>query len=294
MAYQSPRSTRQRGKFTGTAQCRPVHTAQIASNVSWFPKGLQTYVWVADEVWQCASLFPQIRQWAQAIHRGGSKTLITMPATPALFDDGLGTGRSAVDIWTIQPSMWNASADSIAKAQAKGDSIWSYNGLVQDSYSPKWEIDFPLINYRIQLGFISQSLGIAGVLYWRADWWPTDPWYQVNTEGLFDANNYPGEGLLVYPGAEAGLSGFVPSIRLKQLRDGIQDYEYINLMKKLGLSTAATNISKSVGADWKHWTKSPQALESARKAAASAIEATMAATGQNQNASLTAPTIRRL
>ena len=53
------------------------------------------------------------------------------------------------------------------QALAKGDSLWSYNTLVQDPYSPKWEIDFDPINFRIQPGFISQSLGPTGMLYWR-------------------------------------------------------------------------------------------------------------------------------
>ena len=100
---------------------------------------------------------------------------------PQLYDDGLGTGRSAVDIWTMLPLAYN-DAQSFSRPRnvtyvlQKGDKAWSYNDLVQDSYSPKWELDFLPINYRIQAGFISQSLGLTGLLYWSVDDWSANPW----------------------------------------------------------------------------------------------------------------------
>ena len=113
--------------------------------------------------------------------------------------------------------------------------MWSYNALVQDSYSPKWLIDYDPIGYRLQAGFLSQSYGLTGLLYWRIDRWDGDPWMRVNNEGAFNSSNYPGDGMLVYPGEPAGLPGsVVPSLRLKQLRDGEQDYEYVELLKHMG------------------------------------------------------------
>ena len=58
------------------------------------------------------------------------------------------------------------TAQSYLSALAKGDEVWSYNTEVQDPYSPKWEIDFAPINFRIQPGFINQSLHLTGLLYW--------------------------------------------------------------------------------------------------------------------------------
>ena len=108
----------------------------------------------------------------------------------------------------------------------KGDSVWSYNTLVQDAYSPKWLIDFDPVNFRIQPGFISQSLNLTGLLYWRVDKWPSDPWNNVNNAGTYSSANYPGEGMLVYPGQQVGVKGVVASMRLKWLRDGVEDYDY--------------------------------------------------------------------
>ena len=220
--------------------------------------------YVADEVGACPSLLPQIKQWAMALHQAGVKSLITMAPLPELFDDGEGTGRSAVDIWVALPKVYDKAAKAVALALAKGDEVWSYNTLVQDPYSPKWEIDFAPINFRIQPGFISQSLSLSGLLYWRADMWPSDPWNNANNTGSFSSNNYPGEGMLVYPGEPVGIQGVAPSMRLKWIRDGVEDYEYVALLKKAGYGDWALQIARRVAPDWTNWTRDPGALESAR------------------------------
>ena len=127
--------------------------------------------------------------------------------SPRLYSDGSGTGRSAVDIWVLLPVMYNNSKSEVDHVLKKGDSVWSYNTLVQDAYSPKWEIDFDPVNFRIQPGFINQSLNLTGLLYWRIDRWTSDPWNNVNNTGAFSSANYPGEGMLVYPGQQVGVPG---------------------------------------------------------------------------------------
>jgi hypothetical protein len=227
---------------------------------------LLLFDYVADEIGACPSLFPQIKQWASAMHRAGVKSLVTMAPVRDLFDDGLGSGRSAVDIWVVLPVMYDKATGTVTQALAKGDEVWSYNTLVQDAYSPKWEIDFAPINFRIQPGFISQLLKLTGLLYWRVDMWLADPWNNVNNAGTFSSNNYPGEGTLVYPGDPVGIRGVAPSMRLKWIRDGVEDYEYIALLKKAGLGDWALQIAGSVAHDWSNWTRNPNALESARRA----------------------------
>ena len=154
----------------------------------------------------------------------------------------------------------------------KGDAVWSYNTLVQDAYSPKWLIDFDPVNFRIQPGFINQSLNLTGLLYWRIDRFPSDPWNNVNNSGTYSSANYPGEGMLVYPGQQVGVPGVVASMRLKWLRDGVEDYEYVQILKKLGKAELAMQIARSVGADWTNWTRDPGALVSARQKLGEAID----------------------
>lgn len=234
--------------------------------------GLMLYDYSADEIGHCTNLYPTIRQWANNMHQAGIKNLISISPTPALYDDGSGTGRSAVDIWVLLPIMYDHNKTHVDEVLKKGDSVWSYNTLVQDAFSPKWLIDFDPVNFRIQPGFISQSLNLTGLLYWRIDRWGSDPWNNVNNTGTFSSANYPGEGMLVYPGQPVGVKGVVASMRLKWLRDGVEDYDYVQLLKELGKPELAMEISRSVGADWTNWSRDPNAVEAAREKLGEAIE----------------------
>ena len=44
-------------------------------------------------------------------------------------------------------------------------------------------------------------------------------------------------------------------MRLKWVRDGVEDYEYIEILKNLGKADLALQIARSVGPDWTHWTR---------------------------------------
>jgi uncharacterized protein YjdB len=250
--------------------------------------------------------------YAQALHQAttssypnGVNNLVSQQPVSELFSDGLGTGRSAVDDWTMLPLNYDIAeldttdvedggANAVASVLKHGDQIWSYNTEVQDAYSPKWELDFPPIDYRIQPGFINQSLGITGLVYWAVADWPTTKGCPNNpatsptptsSSGGKDWTNpqgcqnpdYPGEGILVYPGEPAGLqsttayAGVAPSMRLKYLRDGAQDYEYFQLLKNCGGTLSQTvlntlSLSGTESPNWHDWTTNYENLESARLA----------------------------
>lgn len=53
-------------------------------------------------------------------------------------------------------------------------------------------------------------------------------------------------------------------MQLKWLRDGVEDYDYIQILKNLGKADLALQIARSVGPDWTNWTRDANAIESAR------------------------------
>jgi hypothetical protein len=240
----------------------PPSVDAIEAKAKSFPVSTKLYNYTADEIVRFPQLYPRIREWARALHEAGVLNLITMAPVPALFDDG--TGRSAVDIWVLQPEYYETSPENVRAAQAKGNSVWSYVALVQDDHSPWWEIDFPPMNFRIMPGFINQSLGFTGLLYWAVDYWTAKPWEDVDSYPQPDAH-YPGEGVLVYPGDAVGVQGTVPSMRLKWIRKGVEDYEYVELLKKRGRGEWALSVVRQVAKDFRNWSDDPVAIERARR-----------------------------
>ena len=225
---------------------------------------LHLYNYTADEIDRCPELIEQVKAWARVLHQAGVDNLITMTPVPQLYDDGSGTGRSAVDIWVLLPTMYNRALRQVDEVLRKGDRVWSYNALVQDGYSPKWQIDFAPINYRIQAGFMSQSLRLTGLLYWEVSHWTTEPWTNVQTYKS-EGDEFPGDGMLVYPGEQIGVPGVVPSMRLKWLRDGVEDFEYVEILKRYGCADFAMKAARNVAVSWSQWTQDAAVLERERR-----------------------------
>jgi hypothetical protein len=95
------------------------------------------------------------------------------------------------------------------------------------------------------------------VLFWPAG----DPWMNP-----LNYRQFNGEGSLFYPGADASIEGPVASMRLKALRDGLEDYEYLVLAGEAGAAQAAS-IAKS----WTQWETNPAKIAAAREELAKVI-----------------------
>jgi len=249
--------------YYGAATCHSIEPApsvsDIQSQVAMYPPGLSLDIYPADEVSGCTAIYPALKEWARNAHAAGVKIVITMQPDPALYDDGSGTGAPAVDHWVLLPRQWPASL-----AGVPGE-VWSYNNLGGDHYSPKWQIDFLPINYRIQAGFLNQMLGATGLLYWSVDAWPSEAtaWDNVLL-GPISGAYWPGEGILIYPGSRVGTAEPAPSMRLKYLRDGIQDYEYVALLKQRNGLSFINAVIRPIARDWHTWTQDQNLLESVR------------------------------
>ncbi len=239
--------------------------ADIKSRKAQHQSDLLIYNYSADEIDNCPDLDPILRQWAENLHQAGVKNLVTMKPRANLASNSAVDGKPAVDIWVVMSEMYNASVEQINNVIKKGSQVWSFNALMYNPQAPNWQIDFLPINFRIQPGFIHQSLGLNGLLYWRVDLWTKDPWNDIQTFKNTENYGFPGEGMLFYPGNAVGVSGVVPSMRLKWLRDGVEDYEYVEVLKKKGRGSWAIDVSKTVGPNWKDWTRDPKALAAARQ-----------------------------
>ena len=234
------------------AKAKPTATDVNAAIAKYAP--LPPYAYIADEVYTSCDSSTPLYNWTEAL-RGKVKTLVTIAPR---------TGWEWLDIFVTLPK-FDVPAD-VAAAQDRGSEVWSYNCLAQDGYSPKWLLDYAPINYRIQPGFLNWRRGLTGLLYWRVDYWSGgtgDPW----TSGeVYSSSSYPGEGMLVYPGANIGMADntVAPSMRLKYLRDGVDDFDYLTLLVASGQGEWAQGVVAPIAADWKTWTRDSAVLETVR------------------------------
>jgi hypothetical protein len=186
---------------------RPPGAAQIAQRAAAFPRGPLLYNLTADGVdddCPAAAVGP-LQRWAEALHAAGVANLVVGAPDPRLLADA-GRGRPAVDVWAVGPAAYHAATERVRAAVAGGAEVWATTALGGADGSPAWLLDRPPIAYRLLPGYVSQSLGLKGLLYWAADHWSADPWTDVEYRTR-DGQAWPGEGLLVYPGGPAGVQG---------------------------------------------------------------------------------------
>ncbi len=165
--------------------------------------------------------------------------------------------------------------------QQMGKEVWLYVSGPQPPY-PTLVIDYPAIAYRI-LPWMCWKYGVTGLLYWSVNYWTTNPYVEpMNTRWKQNGN-----GSLYYPGPD----GPVPSLRLEVLRDGIEDYEYLALLRQaivrlealepprrsanqalIERATSLTTVDDTLVASMKEYTDDPEQLAARRAAIASVLE----------------------
>jgi hypothetical protein len=129
--------------------------------------------------------------------------------------------------------------------------------------TPEWEVDYPPINERIQAGFLNYAEQAVGILYYRADGWTAgntiDSWNHVDTTACGGGLARPGDGIFLYPPAPIGSTESAPGIRLKSIRDGIQDFEYAHMLHNLGQDAFVNSTLQSLAGpqpiafSWTNW-----------------------------------------
>ncbi len=222
------------------------------------------YIYLFDEP-NTKEEYNFIRKWGKAIKDVQSvvKVLVVEQSTPQ--SKKVGNLYGSVDIWCPQFSVF--SAENAMKRRAQGETIWAYTAETNGRKTPWWQIDFPLLNYRVP-AWTSWYYNIEGLLYWGDFcYWNKKPWEYPITwiSGEEKKRTYNGDGTLAYPADKVGYNGIVESIRMKALRDAVEDYEYLSILDKMGLRKSAEKIVLSLVRSWLDWEKDPGKYEHARK-----------------------------
>jgi hypothetical protein len=234
-------------------------TSQINAAAANFPPGLGLDFYLSDELNGCTGDYSAIKTMGANAHAANRsvKTMVTLNTTdPNLY--------GAVDHWVLLDSLQQWPALPFVG----GGDLWSYTSCNAGfGNAPEWMMDYPPINERIQAGFLNWTQGATGILYYRADGWlagnTLSSW---NSMDMLDCGGFsrPGDGIFVYPPGPIASTEPAPGIRLKAIRDGIQDYEYAQILKNLGQVPMANSIVVPIATSWSNWTQNPITLEGAR------------------------------
>jgi len=219
-----------------------------------------------------------VQKWGKAVREAKSVVKVLVVEQTKTQDEKWGDLYGAIDIWCPLFSLHDP--ETAAKRQALGETLWTYTALCQLQPTPWWHIDYPLLHYRVP-AWMAWRYRMRGLLYWGGmSFWNQveDPWTDAWTYGHPKEKEkkghvFNGEGTLVYPARAVGYDGIAPSLRLKALRDSIEDYEYFAIAEKAGLGDKAQEIVLSVARSFFDWDKDPAAYDKARAKLAELIAA---------------------
>ena len=155
------------------------------------------------------------------------------------------------DIWVTDPSTYRNVEE--ARRAASGIKFWLYfchlpirieffKPLV---YEPAVQIDTPAVEARL-IYWLCHHLAVDGLMFWpgnlwdagNAEDWQQSGWKLTRVPYPFPyAGIHNGNGFLIYPGP-------VPSLRMKLLHDGLEDYGYLKLLEA-GLASEVEEALRS-------------------------------------------------
>jgi hypothetical protein len=260
----------------------------------WDEKGWRlddAFAYVADE--PDPDRFASVRRACEAIHAGDPRVRTSV----AFYTEFSRNAPGLVAEFAGSVTQWDVAGDhadvpALRARQAAGDRIGFYQG--GEPYQGGEALDndglslttWPWIAWRYRLDGLF-LYNMTEWTYFRLDrakpsW--ADRRREIWENPLNQSWQTNSQGVLLYPGPFVGIRGFVPSIRLKQVRRGMQDYEYLWLAANRGHATTADAVAARLVPRALHeagplgkmgaagaWSRDPRAWAAAREELANAI-----------------------
>ena len=194
--------------------------------------------------------FQLVARQAKALHQcfpGGNELVTGNPSdTNRFLWNG---GSDDVDVWVVLASRYYGKYTNPAQVQAhesnateklklieqarKHAQIWTYT--YAGTKTPGFQATEPLSDARLFFEWAALE-HVTGVLYGEG----TTTYGSGNPLQSVDKG---GEFVLLYPGAD----GPIPSARLEQIRDGIEDWEILNIVRQKHGAAAVAKILGNAG-----------------------------------------------
>jgi hypothetical protein len=237
---------------------------------------LFNYLW--DEPKQ--SDYPAMTQLGQIVRRADPeiRNLVTAPLHQE-WQDFVGIWSPVINCFERKPGHDNYCEMTVDRSAyeeelSRGKKLWWYQAcgshgcyIVGGDYFTGWPstmIDHSGLRNRIMEWF-SWKYDVGGELYFNMNeaYFKNDPWKDVR---LFGGN---GDGTLYYPGRPDVIGGTthipVESIRLKLIREGLEDYEYLAMLSQRLGRAAVTEMVNTLLRRTYDFDRDPQKLYALRE-----------------------------
>jgi hypothetical protein len=279
-------------KFEGPEQQKAYWTewTRHFQQKGWYDR-LFLYLW--DE--------PAKRDFPELLKRGRAasqveprvRSLVTIPFTPKLED--------VVQIWVPLvnclepkagfPDFCDATPPfEVYAGQAPGKSLWFYQSCASHGCNiiggdyfngwPSYMIDMQGAANRV-MQWVAWKFQVEGELYYSMNesyGHANDPWENTRMSG----GN--GDGTLFYPGLPKRIGGRtdipIESIRLKLIREGMEDYEYLAQFAKLAGRQSADQFAAQIVRKSYLWESRPDVFLKVRKELGEALDRVVARSGE--------------
>ncbi|MBS0010599.1 MAG: DUF4091 domain-containing protein [Bacteroidales bacterium] len=255
--------SRNEGRYGGFRQGTVIYNKLMMSYLSQIEAHLRekgwldrVYVYWFDEPGRID--YPFVREGMEIIRRGASEI--------STFLTENDPGPEIMDVTDISCTIWHRiDPDKARMVKERGNEYWSY--LCTGPKHPWLSefIDHDGINLRMWL-WGTWAYDLDGILIWSTNYWTSrsasppgylqNPWEDPasyvqgygwplgkqtqwgNGDGrlFYPPNRNPGKDIRVF------IEEPVPSFRLEQLREGIEDYEYLTLLKELASRLPQTAV----------------------------------------------------
>lgn len=230
--------------------------------------------------------YEDTRKWADLVHQAAPGVPFLATESPVPDNPAWGTLTGKVNNFSIHGNALNFPAvkKAIIEEQAKKGEITWYISCDQAYPQPNYFIDAPALDL-VMVPWITARYKMQGILYWGADFWTqtVNPWLNANTfiSGFECSNGYilNGEGSLLYPGdfvkeytGQPDVYGPVSSVRFELLREGIEDYDYLWMLKEMGDEDFANAQVEKLVIDVSAFSRNIRELYATRKAMAKRLE----------------------
>ena len=205
----------------------------------------KAYIYCFDE---CpAAMFPMIKKTMEKVREAAPG----VPIYTTIYDSSFGIASDLdelIDCWIPLTTVYGRNEQFAADARARGRKVGWYVCCSPLSPYANFLLEYPATGTRLLMGFMNRKFKPDFFLYYNACVWRE--WGKTENGDYFikqllsvpvtggpllefpwigeSFRNFSGDGRLLYPAAD----GPIPTQRLKVIRDGLDDWMYMDLLEK--------------------------------------------------------------